>query len=427
MNLFTQYGIKEVADVTLYSIIEIGDEDFYIPILYLDTLKISSVDKKSSKANASGGYGNHRLMSWEYGKDITVKLQDALFTPASMSLAWGGWLNQGFTKFTYAIAKLSVANKYARLHYSPYAYKSPELTDEEWEVIFFAKERTLSGNKEPMYWTPLYKKDKAQIEENRVNLKKQYFSREGGAAIDKSVITKIIELVQDYSRFSNYSTNLYDVEVIDRFEKCRVEGDSFAINVEDQKNNLIKYLMDDQSSTYTIYYDDKTFAPLGLNQLNKDSNGNIIENLLLRRGTTYLKWTRYVKPKNSVDKGVLGKQIVINTDTFPGYIRLVGETHIREQKTGKDQCYQLIIPKAKVNSDTSLTLETAGEPTVFDLSLDVIAQPDDMLMYLRQFDVEADCVNGGTRVVPQSSDFTKTYTELETVTKPDDIIIKEIY
>ena len=46
MNLFTQYGIKEVADVTIYSIIEIGDENFYLPVLYLDTLKISNVEEK---------------------------------------------------------------------------------------------------------------------------------------------------------------------------------------------------------------------------------------------------------------------------------------------------------------------------------------------------------------------------------------------
>jgi hypothetical protein len=44
MNLFKKYGIKEVADVTFYSIIKIGDEEFYIPVLTLDTLKISTVE-----------------------------------------------------------------------------------------------------------------------------------------------------------------------------------------------------------------------------------------------------------------------------------------------------------------------------------------------------------------------------------------------
>ena len=47
MNLFQKYGIKEVADVVFYSINEIGDEVFYTPVLYLDTLKVSTIEKTS--------------------------------------------------------------------------------------------------------------------------------------------------------------------------------------------------------------------------------------------------------------------------------------------------------------------------------------------------------------------------------------------
>ena len=46
MNLFTKYGIKEVANVMIYSIKQIGDEEFYMPVLFLDTLKISNIEKK---------------------------------------------------------------------------------------------------------------------------------------------------------------------------------------------------------------------------------------------------------------------------------------------------------------------------------------------------------------------------------------------
>jgi hypothetical protein len=38
--------------------------------------------------------------------------------------------------WTSAIAKLMVANKYGRNSYSTKAYPSPELTDEEWEIVF---------------------------------------------------------------------------------------------------------------------------------------------------------------------------------------------------------------------------------------------------------------------------------------------------
>ena len=36
MNIFEQYGIREVADVTLYAIeLDENDEEIYIPVLYL--------------------------------------------------------------------------------------------------------------------------------------------------------------------------------------------------------------------------------------------------------------------------------------------------------------------------------------------------------------------------------------------------------
>jgi hypothetical protein len=46
MNIFEQYGIKDIADVTLYSInLDENDNEIYIPVLYLDTLKVSNVEE----------------------------------------------------------------------------------------------------------------------------------------------------------------------------------------------------------------------------------------------------------------------------------------------------------------------------------------------------------------------------------------------
>jgi hypothetical protein len=48
LNIFEQYGIKEVADVTIYSIHKKTDgsgDDYYVPALYLDTLKISTTEQ----------------------------------------------------------------------------------------------------------------------------------------------------------------------------------------------------------------------------------------------------------------------------------------------------------------------------------------------------------------------------------------------
>lgn len=93
MNIFEQYGIKEVADVCLYAIeLDKNDNEVYIPVLYMDTLKVSTVEESTSQSHAQGGQGNPKLITWDYGKDITITLEDALFTPASESMNWAGKL-----------------------------------------------------------------------------------------------------------------------------------------------------------------------------------------------------------------------------------------------------------------------------------------------------------------------------------------------
>lgn len=95
MNIFDQYGIKEVADVTLYSIHKKTDgsgDIYYVPALYLDTLKISSVEKTAESTWAQGGKGNAKHVSWDYNKEINISLEDALCTPASLGLCWNGIL-----------------------------------------------------------------------------------------------------------------------------------------------------------------------------------------------------------------------------------------------------------------------------------------------------------------------------------------------
>lgn len=61
----------------------------YKPVLFLDTLKVSTLSTTAQEVFATGGHGNAQLMGWDFGKEITLTLQDALFTPASMAAMFG--------------------------------------------------------------------------------------------------------------------------------------------------------------------------------------------------------------------------------------------------------------------------------------------------------------------------------------------------
>lgn len=96
MNIFDQYGIKEIADMTLYSIHKKKDGSgdlYYMPAIYFDTLKVSTIEKTAENVWAQGGLGNSRLVCWDFNKEINVTLEDALCTPASLNLCWDGVLS----------------------------------------------------------------------------------------------------------------------------------------------------------------------------------------------------------------------------------------------------------------------------------------------------------------------------------------------
>nr|DAE40975.1 MAG TPA: structural protein [Herelleviridae sp.] len=437
MNLFQKYGIKEVSDVVFYSINEIGDEVFYTPVLFLDTLKVSTLEKSAQKVSAQGGKGNKKLITWNYGKEISLNLEDALFSPASMSMIWGGLLESKLSKYTSAIVKCNMANKYGTLHYSIKAYPSPALTDEEWEIVFeVAEENNLdsgSGNQN----ATKYKKNgdiiESYVAENRNSLIYKYFKRkwatETEKAMPQSIIDAIIKKIDSLDKVGTIETDIHELEVIDRMEKCIVKDrKGLEISTKKQKENLLRYYKDDKTSSYTIFYDAKTMLPLlQVNDAGKvlgwdgdkdDDNDGILEEtdkFRIKIGTVYYKWTRTVKYKESEDDGILGRTLVIDAETFPDDYKIVGETYIREQKTGKDQRYQFVIHRANVSSDTSITLQADGDPTTFSMQIDVLTPPNDIQMELKQYNVEDDLLEGGTRIVPQRSKYTYTPTNIDMV------------
>lgn len=98
-NILDRYGIKEVADVTFYDIKQ--DGTIGAPVLFLDTLKVSTIELTAEQAEARGGKGNPPLIIWDYGKEINVTLEDALFSAKSMAIMFGdGAIEEDENKIT---------------------------------------------------------------------------------------------------------------------------------------------------------------------------------------------------------------------------------------------------------------------------------------------------------------------------------------
>ncbi|SDX95693.1 hypothetical protein [Thermoactinomyces sp. DSM 45892] len=87
-----QYGLKEVANVIFF------DASTNKPIIFFDTLKVSSIENESESTEARGGQGNGKLMSWDFGRTATLTMQDALLSDASLAMLSGNALQQSNIK-----------------------------------------------------------------------------------------------------------------------------------------------------------------------------------------------------------------------------------------------------------------------------------------------------------------------------------------
>jgi len=271
-SVLDRYGIKEVADVTFYQLSDTGKPEY--PVLYLDTLKVSTIEQTAEEAEARGGKGNPALIMWDYNKEINVTLEDALFSAKSLAIMFGDGNTRHIT-----------------------AAKAGDSFVSGSKVLMFTEvfTATSSGALEDCGWT----KDKVVGGKKITKLNPKIYNA-AGSSISPT------ELVQDTKYFCTY-----DVVV----------------------NN------------------------------NSDT---VIE---------------------------------ISANSFPGTYYVVGDTYARSNTSGKDEFFQFIIPKAKVTSENTITLEAEGDPSVFNMNLRVLRPDDGVMMKLVKYDMGEPADIGGAETV----------------------------
>lgn len=407
MNIFEQYGIKEVADVTLYAIeLDENDEEIYIPVLYLDTLKISSVEQTAEQTSARGGLGNPHLIAWDYGKEITVNLEDALYTPASMSMLWGG---------KYASKSVELWGVFDA-HKEKFSWAKAILKDFS---NFSIEESQIKGT---IYkWTVnlIIMSLDGQLRHEKNNVEISYYSKYGRNywSFNKPVDFEdgSFTLSEGKNLFVNVPQELIyqikhgieGVKFLDRMEKC-VATRNFVIDTDTNiKHGNYRYLKKYDKTALTVFIDPTTMQPYEPNLdffIRKDGSRYPEEGFkklrLIKQNEVYYKWTRSVAPPHMS----LGNRIIVDAEHFPGIYRLVGETYSRNRDTHEDERFQFEIPLCKMGAENSFTLEAAGDPTVFKMTLQVLRKEDGTMMKLTQYNVEqakyGGQTSGSTTVIP---------------------------
>lgn len=84
-----KYASVTVCDVTLYDLVT------KYPVMYFDTLKVTTLEGTAEVTDIQGGKGNPTLASVSHSKAINVQFDDAIMTMSSLAVLTGGELREG--------------------------------------------------------------------------------------------------------------------------------------------------------------------------------------------------------------------------------------------------------------------------------------------------------------------------------------------
>lgn len=270
VNIFEKYGIKEVANVYFEALDDDPRAGVYAGdiVLFLDTLKTSTIETSAEQTDARGGWGNPKLITWDYGKEITLTLTDALISLESLRFMMGGAIH------------------------TPEANK-PVIVRHTEEVV----------------------------------------------AITGGVVPKPVDHLTGI-KLTPVASEGHPIRLINLTTGARTQITNGTIDGEKVINfvNPAKY-----------------------------GNSNAVESA--EHDHIRIFWEEVIQNDSGAETAV---EVTISPDTFPGTYRVVGDTFMRSQETGKDEAFQFVINKAKVASNVTITLEAEGDPSTFEMQLTVL-------------------------------------------------------
>lgn len=70
------------------------------------------------------------------------------------------------------------------------------------------------------------------------------------------------------------------------------------------------------------------------------------------------------------------EKVSFTTDNFPVTCKIVGETIIKNEATGENEPFQMVVYKAKPLADFTLDMASEGEPAKFEMNFELLADTD---------------------------------------------------
>lgn len=290
VNIFERYGIKEVANV-YFEALEAEPEAGIAKgdiVLYLDTLKVSTVETTAENVSAQGGWGNPKLVTWDYGKDINVTLEDAVISWEEMRILMGAIMNKGTDK------KLKIRKN---------------------ALVVLDKGATT-----------------VEFEAGSGLTNKGHHELPGEGV----TVGKFVDMTNGVRGTVAFAYTAADE---DAGTKAKM-----VATLTDSKNEAYKPVTTEEGAKIRFFWED-----------------------------------------DASEEATNATELVISPDRYPGTYRVVGDSLIRSEKTGADEAFQFVINKAKMLSEVTLTMQAEGDPSTFNMTLNVLRDEEGNMMSLIKY------------------------------------------
>lgn len=226
------------------------------PVLFLDTLKMSNIENTAEETKLKGGKGNPTILTWDFNREATMAMTDALMSPKSFQILSGNEVTTG-------VATINMRQS------TDWTTDTPPIN---------------KGSLFPLIAT-------------------------GAGSVTLAFLP--LEAVAD----------------------------------------ILVYDASDDGGT-----------PLVAGTL----AGNVLTNVAWASKKVVVYYT--------YSSEATAQTYTITSDKFPSVYKIVGDTVVRNAETGKDESFQVVIGKAKVKPGFTMTFQSDGDASAFDMNVEILRE-----------------------------------------------------
>lgn len=325
-----KFGMITVLDATFY------DVTTGVPLIHFDTLKMSNISSEGQQKEIRGGQGAELLLTYDFGRTANIEVTDALASMYSLEYLWGGQIDSAAT-FDFPKRREGVVitntlgavlSASATIGAVTGAGAGP-----------FTATITVTGNAgnfavgDILVATPV----------------------DGGGTLGTGIVT-VVAVAENTINVSSTLT-FTEGAIIDVRRKV------YEINIHTQMLDLKG--KGDVTTTFKGTVGDRLLdfkVTDTTNNAQKAQAGvRINSQLSLTSAITYYT----VTADTTLDHT---HQLVLTNLDFPPIVKMVGDSFLLDQETGRKVAMQIEIPRFKLDTNFSFTLEGEGDASVFDFS-----------------------------------------------------------